>query len=184
MNEEAVIMIKKQTVWLLTMLSLIVVLSVYALSAPGNHTSNSSQSAADKAKPASTGIKTGKTVTATAAATKLADIELSKNDERAQLEKKYENVIASNESSAKEINAAYNEMDSLKALADNETMLEDVIQSKGFKNSVVKTSGSQVQIYVDSNKLTDKQANHLIQLANEYLGTGRVVSVTYALNQK
>lgn len=72
----------------------------------------------------------------------------------------------------------------MKTIADNETMLEDVIQSKGFKNSVVKTSGDQVQIFVDSKKLSDQQANQLIQLANEYLGTGRIVSVTYALNQK
>ncbi|MFD2695366.1 SpoIIIAH-like family protein [Sporolactobacillus shoreicorticis] len=177
-------MIKKQTVWLLTMLSLIVVLSVYALSSPGSNSGQDGQSAAEKAKPAAADVKTGKTVATTVAATKLADIELSKNDERAQLEKKYENVIASKNSSAKEVSAAYDAMANLKTLADNETMLEDVVQSKGFKNSVVKTSGSQVQIFVDSKKLTDKQANQLIQLANEYLGTGRVVSVTYALNEK
>ncbi|GAY75181.1 hypothetical protein NBRC111894_735 [Sporolactobacillus inulinus] len=47
-----------------------------------------------------------------------------------------------------------------------------------------KTSGNQVQVYVSADKLTNKQANEIIQLTNEYLGTGRVVSVTYALNKK
>ncbi|EST11062.1 SpoIIIAH-like family protein [Sporolactobacillus laevolacticus] len=177
-------MIKKQTVWLLTMLSLIVVLSVYALSTPGHSSDQASQPTADKAKPVAADVKNGKSVTASAAETKLADIELSKDEERAQLEKKYEGVIASGKSSAKEVSAAYDNIASLKTIADNETMLEDVIQSKGFKNSVVKTSGDQVQIFVDSKKLSDQQANQLIQLANEYLGTGRIVSVTYALNQK
>ncbi|MCO7176593.1 SpoIIIAH-like family protein [Sporolactobacillus kofuensis] len=176
-------MIKKQTVWLLTMLSLIVVLSVYALSTPGNSSDQASSSTAGKSKSVATDVKNNKSVKASAVETKLADIELSKDDERASLEKKYESVIASGKSSAKEVSAAYDKMASLKTLADNETMLEDVIQSKGYKNSVVKTSGTQVQIYVDSKKLTDKQANQLIQLTNEYLGTGRIVSVTYALNQ-
>lgn len=179
-------MLKKQTIWLLIMLSLIVVLSVYALSTSGSHSGQEAKPSAQEAQSVSADVKNGKSTDAnvSAVAAKLADIELSKNDERAQLEKKYESVIASKSSSAKEISAAYDQMSTLKSLADSEKMLEDVIRSKGFKNSVVKTSGSQVQIFVDSNKLTDKQANNLIQLTNEYLGTGRVVSVTYALNEK
>ncbi|GEB76493.1 SpoIIIAH-like family protein [Sporolactobacillus inulinus] len=175
-------MIKKQTVWLLTMLSLIVVLSVYALSAPGNH--GQSAQSGEKAAQTSAGSKTAKTVAANATEEKLANIELTKDDERKSLENKYESVVASKNSTAKEISAAYDSMSDLKTTANNETMLEDVIESKGYDKSVVKTSGNQVQVYVSADKLTNKQANEIIQLTNEYLGTGRVVSVTYALNKK
>lgn len=173
-------MLKKQTVWLLTMLSLIVVLSVYALTAPP------SGSPVNQAKPqgqVTTG-KNGVAVTTTAAENKLGQIELDKADARSQQQKKYESVIASPKSTAEQASAAYDSMASMQTLANAEMMLEDVIQSKGYKNAVVKTDGSQVQVYVDTKNLTDQQANGIIQLANEYLGAGRVVSVSYNLGSK
>ncbi|MFT8709849.1 MAG: SpoIIIAH-like family protein, partial [Sporolactobacillus sp.] len=172
-------MLKKQTVWLLTMLSLIVVLSVYALTAQNQ--SNQNQ-ASQETKTAQT--VTGKNQKAEAvskADNKLGQIELDKADERAQLQQKYQNVIASKKSSAKAVSAAYDKMEAMQTLANDETMLEDVIQSKGFKNAVVKTAGNNVQVFVDSAKLTDKQANEVIRLADHYLGAGKVISVSYAL---
>ncbi|RYL92347.1 SpoIIIAH-like family protein [Sporolactobacillus sp. THM7-4] len=175
-------MLKKQTVWLLTMLSLIVVLSVYALTSPEKPENPSSQNTSEKAGQASAG-NSQKVVTATAAENKLAEIELEKADQRNELEQQYENVIASEKSSTEQVSAAYDKMKAMKALANNEMILEDVIQAKGFKDAVVKTDGEQVQIFVNEKKLTGRQANEMIKLANEYLGTGKVVSVNYALGQ-
>lgn len=175
-------MLKKQTVWLLTMLSLIVVLSVYALSAPDKPASSLTNQSKNQSQ--ATAGKNGAAVTTSAADNKLGQIELDKADERSQLQKKYEGVIASQKSTAEQVSAAYDNMESMKTLANAEMMLEDVIQSKGYKNAVVKTAGSQVQIYVDAKNLTDQQANGIIRLANEYLGAGRVVSVSYNLSSK
>lgn len=176
-------MLKKQTVWLLTMLSLIVVLSVYALNSPGRPSNNVSPTQSTTGKQVTAG-KGQQTVTASAVDNKLAEIELQKADERNQQEQKYQSVIASGKSTASEVSAAYDAIQTMNTLANNEMMLEDVIQAKGFKNAAVKTSGRQVQIFVESNKLTGQQANDMIKLANEYLGTGRVVSVSYAMAQK
>lgn len=174
-------MLKKQTVWLLTMLSLIVVLSVYALTAQ-NQSSKSAVKEGTKQVQQVTG-KNHKSV-ATEAENKLAQIQLDKADERSQMQQKYQNVIASKKSSAKEVSAAYDKMETMQTLANSESMLEDVIQSKGFKNAVVKTDSNDVQVFVDSNKLTGKQANEVIRLTDQYLGAGKVVSVSYALDQK
>ncbi|WP_010631974.1 SpoIIIAH-like family protein [Sporolactobacillus vineae] len=175
-------MVKKQTVWLLTMLSLIVVLSVYALNAP-DKPSGSTSGSSQGAHQAVSG-KNSASVKVTSSENKLGQIELDKASARAQQQKQYESVIASSKSSAKEASAAYDKMQAMKTAASNETMLEDAIQSKGYKNAVVRDNGSDVQIYVDARQLTDQQANSLIRLANQYLGAGHVVSVGYNLGAK
>ncbi|GGL55447.1 SpoIIIAH-like family protein [Sporolactobacillus putidus] len=176
-------MLKKQTIWLLTMLSLIVVLSVYALTSPGQPSNSASPGVATPSKQVTAG-KGQPSASVSAVDNKLAEIELQKADERNQQEQKYQSVIASGKSSPSDVSAAYDAIKSMNTLANNEMMLEDVIQAKGFKNAVVKTSGDQVQIFVEENKLTDQQANAMIRLADQYLGSGRVVSVSYALGQK
>lgn len=185
-------MLKKQTIWLLTMLSLIVVLSVYALTSPSQPSNSASQSSAGSSKASSSKASSSKQTTAgkgqpvatvSAADNKLAEIELQKADERNQQEQKYQSVIASGKSSPSEVSAAYDAMQSMSTLSNNEMMLEDVIQAKGFKNAVVKTSGNQIQIFVEQNKLSGQQANTMIRLANQYLGSGKIVSVNYALAQ-
>ncbi|RYL87844.1 SpoIIIAH-like family protein [Sporolactobacillus sp. Y61] len=176
-------MLKKQTVWLLTMLSLIVVLSVYALTAPGQSDDKMADSDPASTEQASTNQDKGASA-ARVTEDKLGQLQLDKADERSRAQEKYESVIASEKSSAEEVSAAYDDMQALNTLANNERVLEDVIQSKGFEDAVVTTKGSQVQIFVMADKLTGKQANEVIRLANEYLGTGRVVSVSYALNKK
>ncbi|RYM06019.1 stage III sporulation protein AH [Sporolactobacillus sp. THM7-7] len=178
-------MLKKQTVWLLTMLSLIVVLSVYALTSPDE---SKNQTAGDGSKAAKEVTADGsqESTKSSAAEDKLASIEIEKVDERAELDKQYQSVIASEDSSTKDISAAYDKMEAMKELANNEKMLEDVIRSKGFGEAVVRTdaAGREVEIFVDSNKLTDQRANEMIQMANKYLGTGKVVSVRYAIGEK
>ncbi|MFT8871091.1 MAG: SpoIIIAH-like family protein [Sporolactobacillus sp.] len=172
-------MLKKQTVWLLTMLSLIVVLSVYALTTENQKANQAADQSAQQ-----TTAKTQKSVTVSASDNKLGQIELDKADERSRLQKNYEQVIASKKSSAQQVSAAYDKMQALQTLSNSETMLEDVIQSKGFKNTVVKTSGNAVQVFVDAEKLTQNQANQIIRLTDQYLGSNKVVSVSYALDKK
>lgn len=175
-------MLKKQTVWLLTMLSLIVVLSVYALTSP-SETTNVTQNGSKTEEKAASGSE-GKTKTVSSAENKLGQIQIDKAEERSRQQDKYEGVIASEKSSAEEVSAAYDDMQSLQTLAGRERILEDVIQSKGFKDVAVNTKGSQVQIFVNAEKLTTKQANDMIRLADEYLGTGKIISVSYALDKK
>jgi hypothetical protein len=164
------------------MLSLIVVLSVYALNAP-DKPSGSASGSQQGAQQAVSG-KNGASVKITTSENKLGQIELDKAAARAQQQKQYESVIASNKSTAKQASAAYDSMQTMKTVASNETMLQDAIQSKGFKNAVVRDDGSDVQIYVDAKQLTDQQANSLIRLANQYLGAGHVISVSYNLGAK
>lgn len=175
--------LKKQTVWLLTMLSLIVVLSVYYLTSPGQSPDKmviGDKQATEKAKKG----KDQKVVTTTATEDKLAEYELEKTNEMSKLEKKYQGIITSEKSSTEQVSKAYDSLEALKTLANNEKMLEDVIKSKGYANAVVQASGHEVQVFVSSDKLSNKQANGIMKLANEYLGTDKMVSVDYALTEK
>ncbi|MCI1859726.1 MAG: SpoIIIAH-like family protein [Sporolactobacillus sp.] len=172
-------MLKKQTIWLLTMLSLIVVLSVYALTTPDKPSEQTADRSAKTTKVATAPQK--KQDGASTAANKLGEIELEKASERGKLQKKYESVIASEKSTTKAASKAYDDMESLETLANTEMTVKDVLLSKGYKNAAVSASGSEVKIYVDKKNLSDKEANSIIRLVNEYLGAGRVVSVSYNL---
>ncbi|WKB36995.1 SpoIIIAH-like family protein [Terrilactibacillus sp. S3-3] len=101
-----------------------------------------------------------------------------------KLEKKYQGIITSEKSSTEEVSKAYDSLEALKTLANNEKMLEDVIKSKGFADAVVQASGHEVQVFISSDKLSNKQANTIMKLANEYLGSDKMVSVDYALTEK
>lgn len=170
-------MLKKQTVWLLTMLSLIVVLSVYALTVPEEPERTSSGSGEQTEETSADNKK--EEVKTTSVEEKLAEIAVKKEDERSKLDEEYQNVIASEDSSTKEVSEAHSKLEELQTIAGNEMILEDVMREKGYHDAVVKTDGREIQIFVGADKLSDQQANELIQLANKYVGTGRIVSVNY-----
>ncbi|MTT32683.1 stage III sporulation protein AH [Terrilactibacillus sp. BCM23-1] len=172
--------LKKQTVWLLTMLSLIIVLSVYYMTSPG--------------KPASTALDTSSQVdeaqnkkdviTTTATDDKMAEYRIKHADAQSKLEKEYQGVIDSDKSSTQAVSKAYDKLESLKTVASNEKLLEDVIKSKGYSDAVVMADGESVQVVVATKSLSNKQANTIMKLANEYLGADKLVKVDYELTKK
>ncbi|MFD2618342.1 SpoIIIAH-like family protein [Terrilactibacillus laevilacticus] len=172
-------LLKKQTVWLLTMLSLIIVLSVYYMTSPG--------------KPASTALDTSsqedqaqnkKDIVTTATEDKMAEYQIKHADEQRKLEKEYQGVINSEKSSTQAVSKAYDKLESLKTIASNEKLLEDVIVSKGYSDAVVMADGESVQVVVATKSLSNKQANTIMKLTNEYFGADKLVKVDYELTKK
>lgn len=128
-------MLKKQTVWLLTMLSLMIVLSIYYMTSDtedlayiDNGTNESEEAASTDATESSedaevsdmSGVEEDELFTT---------IRMELEDKRSMEKARLKEVVASSGASTDEINEAMNEMKSLDNLAAKETILQDSILS-------------------------------------------------------
>ncbi|GGE46559.1 stage III sporulation protein AH [Pullulanibacillus camelliae] len=161
--------LKKQTVWLLTMLSLIVVLSVYYISTPPSNTPTS-QSATPKQSEANKDSKDGMASSHIVNDDALADYRLQKQQADKEQAQQYEKVIDSDKSTAVQVSEAQDKLQSIETMNQKESLLEGEIKSKGFDDAVVSASGSDVNVYVKAGSISNKQANEIMRMVNSELG--------------
>lgn len=179
-------MLKKQTIWLLTMLSLIIVLSVYYMTTPVQ-TPNELVTSGQKELEQSEGeknhqTKEGKTDTSSiSTASAFAAYELAREDARSRLMEQYTNIIASPTSSPQEKAEAQQKRKELMELASKERMLESLLIAKGYEAALVSTQGDEVTVIVKADHQSAAQANEIISLANKHLGEDKEVAVTFQI---
>ncbi|GGH79546.1 stage III sporulation protein AH [Pullulanibacillus pueri] len=167
--------LKKQTVWLLTMLSLIVVLSVYYItSSPTTNTPTAQSSKTKDQATASSDVKDGLTTSDATSDDALSEYRLAKDDEDRKTAQQYEATMASDDSTAAEVSKAQDGLESLQTMSQTESKLEDEIMAKGYKDAVVSTSGSTVSVYVKAGSLSNKQTNEIMRMVNSELGDVQV----------
>ncbi|WP_242218842.1 SpoIIIAH-like family protein [Bacillus cereus group sp. BfR-BA-01380] len=183
-------MLKKQTVWLLTMLSLVIVLSVYYVMTPDNKTKVVTTSLGEGAKEKQgseketskkeTGKKEGNVSSHSASDDSFTALRLKMEDQRSEVKEKLQDVMNSTTSSAEERNKAKNEFDALSDLATKETLLETLIKTEGgYKDTLVRADGNDVKVTVKAAKLSAKEANKIIQLVKSE--TGLMADVRYEI---
>lgn len=176
-------LMKKQTIWLLTMLSLMAVLSVYYLMNPDSSDRKAAQTLADGKGQALMTDANGKIKMVSKSGDQLAEYRLQKAETQKKMADSYVSTITAKASSTKEISEANNKLNALNTLANNEKQLESVIKSKGFDDAVVMTDNQDVNVYVESKKLTPKQADEIMKMTHEYLGDEKLVSVNYTVSK-
>ncbi|WP_338750028.1 SpoIIIAH-like family protein [Bacillus sp. FJAT-52991] len=175
-------LLKKQTVWLLTMISLVVVLSVYYITSPDQL---SPDVVSKKNQVGETNELTGQMpqetngtasdqqveVVTEAAGDEAFDLlRLEMEDERNKLKEDLTAKVASSDLSAEDKNNAYEEMEKLTELATKENVLETLIKSKGYKDALVRADGTNVRITVKAEKHSAAAANEIIRLVRDELG--------------
>ncbi|WP_054859306.1 SpoIIIAH-like family protein [Gracilibacillus sp. JCM 18860] len=187
-------MLKKQTVWLLTMLSLMVVLSIYYLNAPseggdlayfdtedveGDQTT--SQSLTEITNKEETTNEEGKT---DEDATEEADSSTVNSDEffaavrmeitnqRSMEKERLEKIVSSNDASTEEKNEAYEAMKEIEYVESKEMILEDTLKSTvGYDQVLVRNmEGDNIVVTVQADSLTPKEANTIIQHTKDEFG--------------
>ncbi|KMY54727.1 MULTISPECIES: SpoIIIAH-like family protein [Bacillaceae] len=191
-------LLKKQTVWLLTMLSLVVVLSVYYITSPeqlspetaspveeGELTTevmekkvDGSQTAVKETKNAA-GDKQTAIITESAGDEAFDMLRMEMEDDRNKMKEELTAKVASAELSAEDKNAAYEEMEKLTELATKENLLETLIKSKGYSDALVRADGENVRITVKSNEHSAAAANDIIRLVRDELGKQQPVAVEF-----
>ncbi|SDK55763.1 SpoIIIAH-like family protein [Sediminibacillus albus] len=178
-------MLKKQTVWLLTMLSLMIVLSVFYMSSPnneelaflnnsteGNEEQATSTSTTDSAEGDAEVLEEGDSVISQTSTDELfTSIRMDIQDERSSMKERLEEIVASSSASTDEINAAYEEMQQLDEAAKKESIIEETILSENqYEDVLVRSEDNEVVVTVKAEELSRTEANNIIQMVKDEFG--------------
>lgn len=180
-------LLKKQTVWLLTMLSLIIVLSVYYITAPGSgddlaylekgKNTAAKQEQATKAKKGSEAA-----VTSAAGDDLFTALRLKRDETRDEMSSQFTAAIASPNASAEVQAEALSKISELQSLTMKESTLETLIKTMGYDDALVNTMDNDVRIIVKG-KQSAKAAVAIMKKAEEQLGD-KQVAVEFQKNAK
>ncbi|MCE7794325.1 SpoIIIAH-like family protein [Salipaludibacillus sp. CUR1] len=188
--------LKRQTVWLLTMLSLIIVLSVYYISMDQIQDPQTAMTDMEEDQDSLNSleddlgfewvegedisfveIEDAEEVLGEGALAPQMNpdemfdsIRLQRQDSRGKLNEEYTNVIINTETDPEIQVEALEKIESLQAMSQQEEMIETIIRSKGYEDALVMADNDQVNIYVKASDLTTEQVVEINQLAYEHLG--------------
>ncbi|GGA39737.1 hypothetical protein GCM10007416_10880 [Kroppenstedtia guangzhouensis] len=176
----------KQTVWLVTMLTLMVVLSAYYI------VTGPVEPATDQTVSEDSGdvqVKTGekddggelkeekgkKAKDQTASAETDSDYfvgyQLQRSSLRSKMTEEYMKVLTDPEASKEALKEAQSKIDELMKVDKSESVMEDLIREEGFRDAVVITNDDHfVDVIVQSDKLSKKQVVKLIGMVKKQLG--------------
>lgn len=173
-------LLKKQTVWLLTMLSLVVVLSVYYLTSPEQQQNElaaieekkSTEETKNNADDVvSSGAKEDAEIITNAAGDEAFEtLRMQLQDERSQMKEDLTKRIASTDLPVEDRSEAKEQMDELNEIAQKELLLETLIKSMNYEDVLVRADGDQVNITVKAEKQSRAEANKIIQTVRSELG--------------
>lgn len=184
-------MLKKQTVWLLTMLSLMVVLSVYYIfSANGNDLAfvdDGQETATEDAVPA-TQSEEGVEVENKGNVESdelFTTIRMEIQDERSRQKSRLTDVVASANASPTEKDEALQEIDSLDELSSKESILqEQLLAATEYEDILVRSTGDKVHIHVKTEELPATEAANIMQMARDEFGADVKAEVNFQPTSK
>ena len=170
-------MLKKQTVWLLTMLSLMVVLSVYYIfSANGNDLAfvdDGQDAASEDVVPATQseeGIEVDN-IENVDSDELFTTIRMEIQDERSRKKSQLTDVVASANASATEKDEALQEIDGLEELESKELILqEQLLAATEYEDVLVRSNDGKVHIHVKTEELPVTEAANIMQMARDEFG--------------
>ncbi|PJN89858.1 SpoIIIAH-like family protein [Bacillus sp. mrc49] len=196
-------LLKKQTVWLLTMLSLVVVLSVYYLTAPEENAADmtateQAEKAENKAenktemktdnkaetKGESKGNKEssknaeGSSVTI-ASGDEFESLRMQIEDERAKLNEELTEKMGNTDLSAEERDEAYAKIEQLSETKVKENIIENLIVAMDYNAALVRVDGTDVKVSVKADKQTKTEANNIIRLVRKEVSDAQNVVVDF-----
>ncbi|MDZ5712128.1 SpoIIIAH-like family protein [Jeotgalibacillus haloalkalitolerans] len=177
-------MLKKQTVWLLTMIGLVVVLSVYYVMSPTSQTAVTYEdSEVVSTENGEEWVFEDEVDVATESSPEdlFNVLRMEVQDERSALKEQLTSKVASADFSAAEKDEAYEAMEELNRLESKEKLIETMIRAMGYEDALVRTDEERVLITVKSidQEHSKEAANELVQLGRREMGENTFVSVMF-----
>ncbi|MGE7764570.1 SpoIIIAH-like family protein [Peribacillus sp. NPDC096540] len=202
-------LLKKQTVWLLTMLSLVVVLSVYYLTAPEENaadmtaTEQTESKTEGKMESKTEGKMESKTESKTeskgenksgketssknaagssvtiASGDEFESLRMQIEDERAKLNEELTVKMGNTELSAEEREEAYAKIEQLSETKVKENIIENLIVAMDYNAALVRVDGTDVKVSVKADKQTKTEANNIIRLVRKEVNDAQNVVVDF-----
>ena len=160
-------MINKQSMWFLTLFSLILVLSVYYLTMPSSlfATNNDDQKTSEKVT-----VKESDILTA---------LRVEDEDEMTSLRNEYRTTLTNEAATVEEKNNAYEQIKLLDVLKGREEKLEKMIKETYKMNSFVKIDSDQVRVVIASEKHDTELANNIMRSIQENFENKVYISVKF-----
>jgi stage III sporulation protein AH len=179
--------LKKQTVWLLSMLTVLVVLSAYYLVQGPNSqlTSKGKQGAMPADIKLDAAVQTKNTSNQapvmTASDDYFARSKMQRDDEQGQEMDKFLEVMQSATAQPTAVEQAKKKYDQLTSLQDTQTQVEDLVKSVGnFKDALVIAKDDMVRVIVQANSLKPDKAVEIISLVKQHMKVpGNNIIVSY-----
>lgn len=182
-------MLKKQTVWLLTMLSLLIVLSVYYIMSPNeNDLAFIDQGENGENQAVDNNLESSETDGAEVTdITNLANDELFETirmelqDDRSMEKTRLESIVSSSTASLEEKDNALQGIDAIETVKTTENILEQTIISEaGYEDVLVRNSnGDKVHVHVRTDELAPDEALKIMQMVRDEFNRDVTVEVNY-----
>lgn len=163
----------KQTVWLVTMLTLMVVLSAYYIITgpvePATQTSQKSQSEDAKVNLNVKSMNNEQEVSA-----KLGkhdffiNYHLQRDTLRSKMTEEYMRVLSNPDASKKELKEAETKINQLMKVDKQESTAEDMIRREGFRDAVVISQNHHVDVIVQADQLSEEQVVSIISMMHRH----------------
>lgn len=182
----------KQTVWLVTMLTLMVVLSAYYIVTGPVEPATVNDDPATEAKvkteekdqPDDSDEKEKKdeeTISKEAESDYFVGYQLQRNSLRSKMTEEYMQVLTDPEASDKKVSEARAKIDELMKVDKAESVMEDLIREEGFRDAVViSNDDDHIDVIVQAEKMTDEQVVKLISMVKQHMDVpAHHVSIAY-----
>ena len=166
---------KKQTIWLMTMLSLIAVLSIYYLTSP------ETEMATKPNEPALQEVDADEASADTqeAADPVFSEMRLQLNDTRSKMKEDLQEVVATTTISEEERSDAYSKMQEISDVSSTENMLETLIKAEGYSDALVRIEDGNIRVTIKSDKDSPAAANKVVRLVTKELGHYEPIAVEF-----
>ncbi|MBS4217189.1 SpoIIIAH-like family protein [Bacillus sp. FJAT-49711] len=172
-------LLKKQTVWLLTMLSLVVVLSVYYVTSEQDVkdiASNGENAPETSGKMSDEDLKI---ITEAAGDEAYETVRMNLSDKRGKAKEELTTQAASPDLSVDEKNKLYEQMKEIDAMGVKEKTLESYIKTMGYSDSLVRIDDNQVYVTVKAEDHSKADAVEIVRLVREEMGTQFIPTVEF-----
>lgn len=175
-------MLKKQTVWLLTMLSLMIVLSAYYILSDKEDLAYIDTGQTDVDEPATTDLVESE---GDAEVTDIRNIDtdeflatmrLQLQDQRSMKKSSYEEIVSSKDSTIEEKSEALNHIH----LIDQSKTKEDILQNSilavtsDYQDVLVRAEDEIVHVHVIASELSNQEVVHIMQMVWDEFGDIKV----------
>lgn len=171
-------MINKQSLWFLTLFSLILVLSVYYITMPNDLliASNSTDTLDEES------IDDEDTVVEITNSDTLTALRVSLDEERDKEKEELETTISSEDATTDEKNNAYEQLKYLSVIEGEEEKLEKLIKKEYNLNSFVKIDNNTITIVAAKKKHDVTLANNIMRTIQGEYDTKKTITVKFEGN--
>jgi len=162
-------MINKQNLWFITLTSLIIILGIYYINIDDE---------VKQVLKTEEGVSEKEVIEITESDALVA-LEVENEEEKQTLIEEYQNVLLSKESTLEEKNVAYENMQKLSNLSQEENKIKKMIKEKFSLNSFVKIKDNEIGIVISSKEHNNEKANSIIRSTQELYTDTKYITVKY-----